>query len=607
MKAMIKFTSLALCLVMCLSALALTSCDDDDTPEGAVSINFWYDCGLATQSVYRELIQKYNETQGVEDGVYVVGSKKTGIATSARTQITGGNPPSVIMISDTVFRAYARDGLFLDLTSYFTNDAGSYNESNIPDNMTDRFKITVNVNGGKTYIGDGEAVLGIPFASDPSVLYYNVDYFKQQGINIISVPEDELDAYNREHGTNFAPHGYAEYSVGYLTGDASSFAASKSLSGKQVVKVFNNCVPMNWEELRNLSKYFTKEYNSASPTDRGFATEWWFSHGWSVGGDCIGYDGNKYNFTLADDSDNYLVTAANGITVNGNKYSAGETIKYEDKVNDSNIDKYVSEGSLYKLPSQKDALVEFLRLTGDTSSEIDSGLMGYGVTYPDTNTRTEGFTSGKVAIVVNSFSVFMGFENALGESVDMAVMYQYREYEGGSTYTDGGNEYLKVIGETNPGDSSVYTGKLATENGTEIVGNLTTSDGVEALVIPKNSDPEKYEAAWKFIRWASSEEAQKILAGAGNIVPVENSAAASDEFYSLNTSKNYFAASFMSRLSDVGDWGYFEDGQWITDWANDFNQKLRYGKQTLSEFLAANASKAQKACEDTSIIIKGWK
>lgn len=607
MKAMMRFMSLALCLVMCLSALTLVSCDDDNVPEGAVTINFWYDCGLATQSVYRELIQKYNETQGITDGVYVVGSKKTGIATSARTQITGGNPPSVIMISDTVFKAYARDDLFLDLSSYLTNDAGSYDESNIPSNMLDRFKITVGGSGENTYVGNGENLLGVPFASDPSVLYYNVNYFTQQGIHIISVPEDELDAYNKKHGTNFAAHGYAEYATGYLTGDAASLSASSSLSGKQVVKVFNNAISMNWEELRVLSKYFTKQYNSSSPTDRGFATEWWFAHGWSVGGDCIGYDGDKYNFTLADDSDNYLVTAANGITINGRTYSAGDTIRYEDKVNDSNIDKYVSEGSLYKLPSQKDALIEFLRLTADTSSVIDGDLKGYGIAYPDTNTRTEGFTSGKVAIVVNSFSTFMSFENALGDGVDMAVMYQYREYEGGSTYTDGGNEYLKVIGETNPGDSKIYTGELVTQNGTDIVGNLASSDGVEALVIPKNSDPEKYEAAWKFIRWASSEEAQSILAKTGNIVPVCDSVALSETFYSINSNKNYFAAAIISRISDIGDWGYFEDGQWVTDWANDFNNKLRYGRQTLSDFLSANASKAQKACEDTSIVIKGWK
>lgn len=276
-----RIVALALCCMLLVATVALTGCTpEEEVPEGAVSINFWYDCGLQTQSVYRELIKVYNETQGVKDGVYVVGSKKTGISTSARTQITGGTAPNVIMISDTVFKAYARDGLFLDMSDYYTNMAGSYDETKIPENLVNRFRITVGGNGNQTVVGAGESLLGVPFGSSPQVLYYNVEYFEGQGINIISVPEENLDDYNKEHGTNFVAHGYAEYATGYLTGDAASYQISKNLAGQQVVKVFNNAIPMNWEELRNLSKYFTKEYNGSSPTDRGFATEWWFANGW---------------------------------------------------------------------------------------------------------------------------------------------------------------------------------------------------------------------------------------------------------------------------------------------------------------------------------------
>lgn len=605
MKNLKRLVAVVLCLTIVFSVFTLVGCNDEKTPEGTVSINFWYDCGLQTQSVYRELISTYNSTQGPTDGVYVVGSRKSGIASSARTQITGGNPPNVIMISDSVFKAYARDGLFLDLSNYLSSGSGAYDESSIPQNMVDRFKISVGSNGSKTYVGAGESTLGVPFASNPTVLFYNVKMFNDQGINIISVPEEELSSYNSEHGTNFAAHGYAEYTVGYLTGDAANFKSSQNLSGKTVVKVFNNAVPMNWEELRNISKYFTKEYNSSSPTDRAFATEWWFAHGWSVGGDCIGWDGEKYNFTLADDSANYLVVAPNGVTINGTTYAKGQTVKYEDKLNSSDISKCVSDGTIYELPSQKDALMEFLCLTGDTQTVIDGNVKGYGIAYYDKSYRNENFTAGKSAIVLNSFSSFISFENVLKDSVDMAVVYQYREYIGGSVYTDGGNEYLKVIGESY--DGQVYTGELKNVNGTDVVGNLTSHDGIEALVIPKNSDSTKYDAAWKFIRWASGEEGQRILAKTGNIVPLYTSLALSDAFYSLNANKNYYAPALMSRTTDTGDWGYFEDGQWVTDWANDFNDKLRQGKQTLTEFLNANESKAQSACENTNVVIKGWR
>ncbi len=581
-----------------VSLLGFAACTDTGAPEGSTEITFWYDCGLETQSVYRELVQTYNEAQGAEDGVYVVGSRKTGISSSARTQLTGGTPPNVVMISDAVFRAYAIDGLFLDLTEYYATEPGDYSEEGIPDNMTDRFRITVGENGQKTVVGAGETLYGVPFGNDPNMLFYNVGYFEGQGIHIISVPEEELDAYNEEHGTNFAAHGYAEYKPGYLTGDAASLSASANIAGDQVVKVFNNAIPTNWEEIRYLNKYFTKQYNASSPTERGYGNEWWFATCWSVGGDCIGWDGEKYNFTLADDTPNYLVTA-DSVTINGVEYTAGQTVRYEDKVAEDGI--ATMEG-IYALPSQQDGLSEFLNMTWGT----DKG--GYGICYSDASYRTEGFTQGNSAIACNSFSSFLSFERSLGESVDMSVGYQYREYEGGSVYYEGGSdfahEYLKVIGETYEGD--VYTGELKEENGTPIVGNLTIHDATTALVIPARSDSSKYDAAWKFVRWAAGPEGQAILAKTGNVVPNQDSIALSDTFYALG-GQNYYAAALMSRTSDVGDWGYFENGEWVTDWSNDFNGKLRVGTQTLSEFLAANEQKAQNACASTTIRIKGWR
>lgn len=596
-----------LLIAMCCLAIgcsAFVGCGENSgAPDGATEITFWYDSGIQTQPVYRELIKKYNDTQGKTDGVYVVGSRKSGISTSGRTEITGGDTPNVTMISDKVFKEYARDSLFLDLSEYYATTPGSYSEASIPSNTTDRFKITVGANGEKTRVGNGEKLLGLPFGSIPSVLFYNKDHFNKQGIHIISVPEEELDAYNKSHGTNFAPHGYAEYKAGYLTGDAANYTTSKNIAGNDVVKVFNNAIPTNWEEFRNLSKYFTQEYNRSSSTKYGYVNENWFSHGWSVGGDCVGYDGEKYNFTLADDQANYLATT--DVTVNGRAYTAGQTIRYEDKVNDNNIASYVENGSLYELPSQKDALMEFLCLTGKTDKVVDGDQKGYGVANPDTSSRGEDFTKGDVTMIAESFSYCIIFNKALGNSVDMAVMYQYREYEDGSVYETNGNEYLKVIGETY--GETVYSGKLKTQNGTKIVGNLTSSDEVKALVIPTNSESSKYEAAWKFISWAASTEGQKIIAKTGNVVPNQDALALGNDFYSLNTSVNYYAPAKMSRTSDVGDWGYFEDGKWVTDWANDFNGKLRQGTQTISEFLSLHKADAQNACERTSIVIKGWR
>ena len=49
--------------------------------------------------------------------------------------------------------------------------------------------------------------------SNASVIYYNEDYFLNNNINIISVTEEELDAYNAANGTDYAARGYAEYTA----------------------------------------------------------------------------------------------------------------------------------------------------------------------------------------------------------------------------------------------------------------------------------------------------------------------------------------------------------------------------------------------------------
>lgn len=41
---------------------------------------------------------------------------------------------------------------------------------------------------------------------------------------------------------------------------------------------------------------------------------------------------------------------------------------------------------------------------------------------------------------------------------------------------------------------------------------------------------------------------------------------------------------FCGEDSDIGDWSYFEDGQWVTNWANELNNNVRLGAETLTKF-----------------------
>ena len=54
-----------------------------------------------------------------------------------------------------------------------------------------------------------------------------------------------------------------------------------------------------------------------------------------------------------------------------------------------------------------------------------------------------------------------------------------------------------------------------------------------------------------------------------------------------------------------GDWGYFESGQWVTDWANDFNNYVRYGRMSLADFLKNNENAAKDAINNMYCVIEG--
>ena len=76
-------------------------------------------------------------------------------------------------------------------------------------------------------------------------------------------------------------------------------------------------------------------------------------------------------------------------------------------------------------------------------------------------------------------------------------------------------------------------------------------------------------------------------------------------FANYSTDINYYAVADASRGGDIGDWAYFEDGEWVNDWAGDFNSYLRTGDMTIAEFLEQNETAAQVACEQTRFVILG--
>ena len=594
-----KKASVALAAIIGFGAVAsLCACGGSG---GSGEIDFWYSASVPDGRIISEMIDAYNNGQGKEDGVHVTGDNRGSVS---RTDLMV-NSPNVIMLSDEQFKQFAVEDYYLDLTQYYEEMPGNYREEEIPTSFTRAFRIdTKDDANGKRMAGEGAAIQGIPFGVDPMIYYYSKNVFEEAGIKIISCEEKDLAS----KYPGLQPHGYAEYSVeNGAKPPVEGATVSENLAGESVYKIFNNLIPMNFEEFRYLSKCFTKSYtDNDSTTDYGSATHHWFSFGWSVGGDCVGYDGEKYSFTALDSSANYLVTAKDGVTVNGKHYAAGEVVRYEDKVKQADI---AAMSGLHPLPSQQTAMQEFINLSVPRDKTGGMVATGYGVaTAINESVDALYSASNKVAMVSGRIVQTTTLEVAYKGQYDIALPTQWREYKGGSVYYKGeetfGNEYLKVIGKQY--DGTVYTGELDkdAESGVPFVGRQTGYGSFSALMIPVNSDSSNYEAAWKFIRWAASEEGQRIYMKTGN-VPNQSALALSDEYAAIGSGRNYRAAAIAAQGAEIGDWAYFNNGAWVDKWSGNFNQALRLGYTTPEKFMQDFGGIANTDIGKVSIVMNG--
>lgn len=553
---------------------------------------------------YQELVNTYNATQGEIDKVYVEMVPSSEQISGLDVSLRSNYLYDVVEVGDDQFKALVLQSAdyFVPLDAYMTDEVkAAMQYDQIPANLINRFSMNTTAEAdGKYLAGEGTQLLALPNGSNPHLLFYNKSILENCGINIVSVAEAELDAYNQANSAKLAPHGYAEY----LEAPFADAKSSENENGEFVYKVFNNRIPMNWEETRILCRAFQKQYDY----EYGYMSEWWFNYGWSIGGDCVGYDEAKgqYVMTLGDKQNNYLATQA--VTVNGNSYAAGEILRYEDKswLNQNAAELAKVEGSLYMLPSQYDATLEFNRLGIPTDKQAEAGIYGYGIAPNTVENRTQRFASGvDCPFLIDSYGEALSFQKILGENLELAVPTCYREYVGGSTYEVDGVEYLKVIGQSY--DGTVYTGDVKVENGTPIVGRSTAASAASGFFLPKNTRNKNYDAAFKFASWAAGPEGQKIIAKGNTLVPNQMSYALSKEFTESpdRAIANMWAGSWIAQEGDIGDYTYFTTSTWIVEWSQTFNNDVRKGLMTLQDFLAQKQTVADNSLKNMRIRILG--
>ena len=607
MKTMLrKMMALGLAILMVAGFVACGGKGQKLPPEAEGRTVIYFAASYVTaqvQPAYKEMVEAYNNGQGVTDGVYVQMRENAGAISGLDSALRSNYQYDVLELHDDEYKTLAMQGgnYFVELDKYLTDDAKtSMQWDQIPAPLVNRFRMNTKPSeGGKFMAGEGTSLLAIPNGSDPQVLYYNKSILENCGINVISVPEAELDAYNAANSTALQPHGYAEYKDAPYA-DAKS---SRNEAGEFVYKVFNECIGMNWEEQRILARAFQKQYEY----EYGFMSEWWFFMGFSVGGDCVGWDeaSGQYKLTLADKQPGYL--ALEDITVNGVNYAKGDVLTYESKLflnnNASELSKL--DGKVYKLPSQYDAILEFTRLGVPADKQADVGIYGYGVAPSTTENRTARFTSGNdCPFLIEYFSQAQSFQGILGDALGMAAPAQYREYVGGSTYTKDGKEYLKVIGETY--DGAVYTGELHTVNDTAIVGKVATASEGSGFFVPANTKNKNYDAAMKFVTWAAGPEGQKILAKGNKMVPNQTGYGMGEYADSADRLvSGMWAGAYMAQKAEIGDYTYFTSLTWITEWSMSFNKDVREGRMTLTDFIAQKQEAANTGLKGMRLRILG--
>lgn len=494
---------------------------------------------------------------------------------SILTSFARGNSPDIVYVDDEYFKRYA-DGGFItpldDLIEEYWADSELIDVSEIWDPALSRYRYEVSNNTSDA----DDPLYCIPKDMDPTVLYYNEGAFEELGIIVISVDEEDLDDWNRgdiadangkKKSDYEALNGVTVPSRGYWRSDGNWVSGTtwqQPASGATLV--FNNRIPMSWDEVEDLSMLCTSSYNTSSPTTYGYYTEWWFNYGWSVGGDCIGDttgDGD-YVFTLNDDASNYKVLKET--TVNGTPYAPGtqETpvfLSYEDKYylaeNADEASKLVADGAIEEFPSTLDAFTRFCALSRDKTSSDPTGLAvsPKPSVVPTASDALGRFnTDGYLAMFVGYSSSVASMSNDVDWNIAPLPVYK--------TYTSGYSDAVVQIGAR---------------------AGHSKSTGLAIA-----ADSEKKEMAMQVLAYLAGTPGQTALAKQHYYLPNTEDVARTD--YLTDTSKNYEQLLVETRYENPGDWWYMLDREWIANWSEPLNQNpnsVRNSGMTLSEYFAA--------------------
>lgn len=570
---------------------------------GNSNVKFWVYGDESELEIYTIMTDEFNETYGKENGIKVdISTKPPGNYESLiQTVSTSKSGPDVFLCIEDNFKKWVNMGFLTDMTQYL-DAVNDIDVSDVYATTVDRLRYDRENNTSNS----DDPLYGLPLDTKPSALYYNESMFEKAGIIVISVDEENLDAWNAggvadnrgktradyeaEHpelkGVTVPNKGYYRSIYPYTVDVGWTYPDENE------VLVFNNCIAMNWDEIEDLAMLFTPSYNTSAAaefgTDFGYFTEWWFNYGWSVGGDCLtDLSGNgDWNFSLLDYTPNFMVTGESYTgAYTGKTYTKGETLEHLDKFDipagelmtpdneggytyngqkigiRQSVTEAAENGTLTALPSTREAFTRYLKLGAEKTADIE-GEGGLAIS-PNpltfsTRTRMNYFYSGKMAMLVD-YSSYMATVSEQAEERgfkwDIAPLAVYKEY----------------VDPLDPDcDETVVVGKTAGQSNSK------------AMVSRENS--QNKESAAKFIKWMASKAGQTIRAENGHF-PNQKELISRVVFPGYAPA-NVKAFSEALEFQGAGDWWYMADYEWINVWAVPLNSEVRNGKMTYDAWRA---------------------
>ena len=616
MKTLMRLCALLIVATMC--ATLLIGCSSNTLDGSVTQLSFWVIGSNEELTLYKTMTDEFNNTYGKENNIHVNISQKPndGYVSQLQLYATSNSGPDVFFVAEDSFKAWVNAGMLADMTEYLQAASEKIDISDIYDSAIERWRYDVETNTSNA----DDPWYALPLDSKPSALYYNEFFFTDMGITVISVDEENMDRWNN----NEIPDNRGKYKSDYpaldgVTVPKKGYYRSEnpyvddgwqdwSVPTDTEILVFNNRIPMNWDELEDLARLFTPIYNPAAAKyvgddGYGFFAECWFSYGWSVGGDCLtDLSGNgDWNFSLLDYTANYIV--ADGQTYvgkySGTTYKAGETLTLQDKLaidqgkylvpdnvggyhEKSNVNDALSEGelngegalgvrqdvidardagTLVELPSTREAFTRYLKLGASQQADIE-GEGGLDIS-PNPNvfsnrSRSNYFFSGKLAMLVEQSTMLLGVAEQMtdrGWVFDVAPLSVYKEYE-------------------DPHDPDCDT---------VVARGKPSGESNSRAMAVRGKSKNKAEAA-EFIVWMASRNGQTIAAEQG-FFPNQADLASQIQFRD-GVARNAIVFAESMEFARPGDWWYMKDFEWILVWSTPLNSNVRNGLMSYGDWKA---------------------